>query len=63
MEINVLQPLTAELSSVRTKKGGPHDVFLADVFLVVFIKVFIKVENIRSKFSCAVAHPQRRDAY
>ena len=55
MEINVLQPLTAELSSVRTNKGGPHDVFLEDVFLVVFIKV----ENGRDKFSCAVAHPQR----
>jgi hypothetical protein len=55
MEINVLQLLTAELSSVRTKKGGPHDVFLEDVFLVVFLKV----ENVRSKFSCAVADPQR----
>jgi hypothetical protein len=54
MEINVFQLFTAELSSGRTKKRGPHDVFLEDVFL--------KVENVRCKFSCAVAHPQRRDA-
>ena len=55
MEINVLQLLTAELSSVRTNKGGPHDVFLEDVFL--------KGENVRCKFSCAAAHSQRRDAH
>ena len=59
MEINVLQLFTAELSSGRTEKGGPHDVFLEDVFLVVFVKV----ENVRWKFSCAVAHPQRRGAH
>ena len=58
MEINVFQLFTAELSSGRTKKRGPHDVFLEDVFLVVFVKV----ENLRRKFSCAGAHPQRRDA-